>query len=196
MQRVTLHCFAGPESDWEEQRAELIEGLLSSNSPSQLAMQEAVGVLLYMAQDDTSSSGGDSPQVIPFTISSLLPSLLCLLAYNCMVFVASMEVSRWLVPDISTACESRQAVLISGLHNGQLSTLNLCNTCNQASHPSHLHFDCSVMAQHGLALSVVCKLFDSACSALMWMITRAYQHQGAGCDGAQGRLSQVYAASI
>ncbi len=29
-------------------------------------MQEAVSVLLYMAQDDTSSSGGDSPQVIPF----------------------------------------------------------------------------------------------------------------------------------
>jgi len=52
--------------DWEEQRAELIEGLLSSSSPSQLAMQEAVSVLLYMAQDDTSSSGGDSPQVRPF----------------------------------------------------------------------------------------------------------------------------------
>lgn len=50
--------------DWEEQRLELIEGLLSSSSPSQLAMQEAVSVLLYMAQDDTSSSGGDSPQVI------------------------------------------------------------------------------------------------------------------------------------
>ena len=29
-------------------------------------MQEAVSVLLYMAQDDTSSSGGDSPQVRPF----------------------------------------------------------------------------------------------------------------------------------
>jgi len=64
--KVTLHWFAGQELDWEEQRTELIEGLLSSSSPSQLAMQEAVSVLLYMAQDDTSSSGGDSPQVIPF----------------------------------------------------------------------------------------------------------------------------------
>ena len=65
----------------------------------------------------------------------------------------------------------------------------------------HLHAglpsasDCCVMAQHGLAHDVVCKLFDSACSALMWMITRAYQHQGVGCDGGQGRLSLVYAAS-
>ncbi len=49
--------------DWEEQRLELIEGLLSSSSPSQLATQEAVSVLLYMAQDDASSSGADSPQV-------------------------------------------------------------------------------------------------------------------------------------
>ncbi|KAL0054329.1 hypothetical protein WJX82_007210 [Trebouxia sp. C0006] len=56
------NAHRGPELDWEEQRAELIEGLLSSSSPSQLAMQEAVSVLLYMAQDDTSSSGGDSPQ--------------------------------------------------------------------------------------------------------------------------------------
>ncbi|KAL0038264.1 hypothetical protein WJX79_010729 [Trebouxia sp. C0005] len=56
------HAHRGQELGWEEQRAELIEGLLSSSSPSQLAMQEAVSVLLYMAQDDTSSSGGDSPQ--------------------------------------------------------------------------------------------------------------------------------------
>ncbi|DBA92772.1 TPA: GATA type transcriptional activator of nitrogen-regulated proteins, variant 2 [Trebouxia sp. C0004] len=56
------HARRGQELDWEEQRAELIEGLLSSSSPSHLAMQEAVSVLLYMAQDDTSSSGGDSPQ--------------------------------------------------------------------------------------------------------------------------------------
>ena len=50
--------------DWEEQRLELIEGLLSRPSPSQPSMQEAVSVLLYMAQDDSSSSGGDSPQVL------------------------------------------------------------------------------------------------------------------------------------
>ena len=51
--------------DWEEQRSELIDGLLSASSPSQLAMQEAVNVLLYMAQDDSSASGSgaDSPQV-------------------------------------------------------------------------------------------------------------------------------------
>jgi len=74
--------------DWEEQRAELIEGLLSSSSPSQLAMQEAVSVLLYMAQDDTSSSGGDSPIAIAI--------LLCLLLHNCMTFVAATEASRGL----------------------------------------------------------------------------------------------------
>ena len=49
--------------DWEEQRLELIEGLLARPSPSQPSLQEAVSVLLYMAQDDASSSGGDSPQV-------------------------------------------------------------------------------------------------------------------------------------
>ncbi len=82
--------------DWEEQRAELIEGLLSSSSPSQLAMQEAVSVLLYMAQDDTSSSGGDSPQVIPFHYLIAIAILLCLLLHNCMTFVAATEASRGL----------------------------------------------------------------------------------------------------
>ena len=63
----TQYAFAGGEvdMDWEEQRSELIDGLLSASSPCQLAMQEAVGVLLYMAQDDhsASGSGADSPQV-------------------------------------------------------------------------------------------------------------------------------------
>ena len=106
VQRVTLHCFAGPKSDWEEQRAELIEGLLSSSSPSQLAMQEAVSVLLYMAQDDTSSSGGDSPQVSPFTISSLEPSLLCLLAQYCLHGLCCFNGSV----KMAGLCVSRQAV--------------------------------------------------------------------------------------
>lgn len=65
---------AEADMDWEEQRLELIEGLLSSSSPSQLAMQEAVSVLLYMAQDDTSSSGGDSPQAIDAEESEGLPA--------------------------------------------------------------------------------------------------------------------------
>lgn len=52
--------------DWEEQRSELIDGLLSTSSPCQLATQEAVSVLLYMAQDDSSASGSgaESPQVL------------------------------------------------------------------------------------------------------------------------------------
>lgn len=54
------------DMDWEEQRSELIDGLLSTSSPCQLAAQEAVSVLLYMAQDDSSASGSgaESPQVI------------------------------------------------------------------------------------------------------------------------------------
>lgn len=52
----------GEQMDWEEQRLELIEGLLARTSPSQPSLQEAVSVLLYMAQDDASSSGIDSPQ--------------------------------------------------------------------------------------------------------------------------------------
>ena len=55
------------DRDWEDQRSELIDGLLSTSSPCQLATQEAVSVLLYMAQDDSSASGSgaESPQVGP-----------------------------------------------------------------------------------------------------------------------------------
>lgn len=53
------------DMDLEEQRSELIDGLLSTSSPCQLATQEAVSVLLFMAQDDSSAcgSGAESPQV-------------------------------------------------------------------------------------------------------------------------------------
>lgn len=74
------YAFAGVEvdMDWEEQRSELIDGLLSTSSPCQLAMQEAVSVLLYMAQDDSSASGSgaDSPQVT-FCLNSFDCCLLC-----------------------------------------------------------------------------------------------------------------------
>ncbi|KAL3137159.1 GATA type transcriptional activator of nitrogen-regulated proteins [Trebouxia sp. C0010 RCD-2024] len=58
------HVDSQIEMDWEEQRSELIDGLLSTSSPCQLAAQEAVIVLLYMAQDDSSASGSgaESPQ--------------------------------------------------------------------------------------------------------------------------------------
>jgi hypothetical protein len=165
--------------------------MLSSSSPSQLAMQEAVSVLLYMAQDDTSSSGGDSPQVIPFDHLISL-AILVMLAFASLHGLCCFNRSV----KMAGLCVSQQAVLIPRLHNGVCSSGHifpaLCDTCTQASHP---HFDCSVMAQHGLARNVVCKLFDSACSALMRMITRAYQRQDASCDGVQGRLSLVYAVS-
>ena len=71
--------------DWEEQRSELIDGLLSTSSPCQLAAQEAVSVLLYMAQDDSSvsGSGAESPQVI---FSSYIISLV-LLDLDCLIIV-------------------------------------------------------------------------------------------------------------
>lgn len=73
------------DMDWEEQRSELIDGLLSTSSPCQLAAQEAVSVLLYMAQDDSSASGSgaESPQVI---FSSYIVSLV-LLDLDCLIIV-------------------------------------------------------------------------------------------------------------
>lgn len=68
------------DMDWEEQRSELIEGLLSTSSPCQLAAQEAVSVLLYMAQDDSSASGSgaESPQVSPAPIfNTFVMALAC-----------------------------------------------------------------------------------------------------------------------
>lgn len=67
------------DMDWEEQRSELIDGLLSTSSPCQLATQEAVSVLLFMAQDDSSASGSgaESPQVTfsPYIVSLFLLDL-------------------------------------------------------------------------------------------------------------------------
>lgn len=78
------------DMDWEEQRSELIEGLLSTSSPCQLAAQEAVSVLLYMAQDDSSASGSgaESPQVgPPFPLSAVLACLSCVLGKNAPIAV-------------------------------------------------------------------------------------------------------------
>ena len=68
--------------DWEEQRLELIEGLLARPSPSQPSLQEAVSVLLYMAQDDASSSGGDSPQVQYTLLHMSLRQVVTFLLYD------------------------------------------------------------------------------------------------------------------
>ena len=77
------------DMNWEEQRSELIDGLLSTSSPCQLATQEAVSVLLYMAQDDSSASGSgaESPQVT-FSPSALSP-------YFCLILTLLTIVSLY-----------------------------------------------------------------------------------------------------